>query len=819
MSKLPSEEDVARRVFPDSSDDDDGDDDSGTNIDDEKDEKLDERTDPKWETALAAAKVKFAKKTERAVKRKELKKAKRAEKKTRTRTGTQETTGAHENPPKVRKCVAGVAKPLPDPALTTPVRTRPVEPKKSPATEPAGTPQKPTKVNRTPWIPGLTTDIMMKGGCFDVTVREEMTERPVTFKCVIPVEGKPGGICGLPITPKRGVGYSQLANHVAGCHQKVAEKLGISEKATADPETSGLLSYAEQQTTREYLAMMARTRMSFASLDDDWWAADIQKKKVYVLEVDANDVVHKVLLSRKNVSAALTAEAARLLKEVLSSISNKRVALTMDHGTSQQRRVITVTLHADGANFPIRVLDAPFGIDGEDGHATAVHIEKDLEPLISALRETYHLRIVGITTDNCPAIAKAGRSIAAGIPGCVYSGCGCHIIQLFIKDGLLPHFEDAFAVCEKLREALTLKDPDIHLPQWVLTRWGSRLNVVRHILQPTNVKKFLVKGYITEADVDILRRAHAGLTPFEVATKRLEAADASIFDTVLSVLEISEIVSGDPTLKEAWEGVYAKYLCSESFTVAMALLAAPLSLGDIDAADLGTYRRHVIRAAQQLARDAGLVNVDDEVVREVTALFQGQLVTPLSARKVKTLQEWWTLACEEAPILFSSFENLCCTAASEAESERVFSLIGITHTDLRCRMVTETIEALVFVSRLHSWKKWLGAGSVYPSLLTPPEPIPGHPEVQLRSYGVDAAKILFSTDSRVSSVKRASKLVRGNKIKVWFADFGGATEYVLDAKTVVGPYPVEGMWLLQKKGGRKVPDNVFDPKLDDWWKV
>lgn len=344
---------------------------------------------------------------------------------------------------------------------------------------------------------------------------------------------------------------------------------------------------------------------------------------------------------------------------------------------------------------------------------------------------------MGITTDNCPAIAKAGRSIAAGIPGCVHSGCGCHIIQLFIREGLLPHFQDAFDLCDKVRIELELRAPDEHLPQWVPTRWGSKLAVVRYLLKDGG-RKFVAKDYITEEDLETLKRAHAGLTPFEVATKRLEAADASIFDTVLSVLEINEIVSNTPAIKAVWEGVYEKFLSSDSFTVAMALLVAPLNLmAEMESADIATYRRHVTRAAQRLAELSGFgEDVAEEVVREVNGLFQGNIVTPMLARKATTLQAWWNLAQDEAPVLFKLFGNFSCTAASEAESERIFSLIGITHTDLRNRMLTETLEALVLVSRLHSWKKWFGVATVFPNLCTPPEPIPNHPEVHLRAFGV-----------------------------------------------------------------------------------
>ena len=65
------------------------------------------------------------------------------------------------------------------------------------------------------------------------------------------------------------------------------------------------MSKAELDHTREFLAMLARTRLSFDALSDEWWVIYIKQQKLYVLEEDDMKVVRKVPLSRKNVSAAI----------------------------------------------------------------------------------------------------------------------------------------------------------------------------------------------------------------------------------------------------------------------------------------------------------------------------------------------------------------------------------------------------------------------------------------------------------------------------------------------------------------------------------
>ena len=90
-----------------------------------------------------------------------------------------------------------------------------------------------------------------------------------------------------------------------------------------------------------------------------------------------------------------------------------------------------------GWSFPVKLLDCPLGKDGEDGDK----LEKDLRPFCDELKDKYGLKIVSITTDNCPVILIAGKALAAGIPGCFHVNCGCHVEQLFLKHGLLPLFE------------------------------------------------------------------------------------------------------------------------------------------------------------------------------------------------------------------------------------------------------------------------------------------------------------------------------------------------------------------------------------------
>ena len=109
-------------------------------------------------------------------------------------------------------------------------------------------------------------------------------------------------------------------------------------------------------------------------------------------------------------------------------------------------------LHADGWSFPVKLLDCPLGKDGEDGRAAGDKLEKDLRPFCDELKDKYKLKVVSITTDNCPAIVNAAKALAAGIPGCFHVNCGCHVEQLFLKHGLLPLFEASWAVVDTIRE-------------------------------------------------------------------------------------------------------------------------------------------------------------------------------------------------------------------------------------------------------------------------------------------------------------------------------------------------------------------------------
>ena len=115
----------------------------------------------------------------------------------------------------------------------------------------------------------------------------------------------------------------------------------------------------------------------------------------------------------------------------------------------------------------------------------------------------------------------------------------------------------------------------------------------------------------------------------------------------------------------------------------------------------------------------------------------------------------------------------------------------------------------MFVSRICTWKTWLGLPrNDWPTIITPPVQIPN---VISRSHGLQAATILLGVDARVSSVERYQRLKKGDRVKVWYADAHGPTEYVLNltfASTVVGDVRT-GQWVLKKHAKEKDDYNIY----------
>ena len=224
---------------------------------------------------------KSAKTTRHAIK-------KAAKKKEKERKKTRDDSPPQQNKEKRRKV-------LESPSVQQPSQSNdPSVPRTTP-----NTPK--TKDRSEPWVPGSKTDRVMQ--CYEVTAREPLTNKPTEFLCVVKVLRDGVWVpCGRKIAPKTNVGYSPLVNHVSGCHEETAKLVDIADSTVKTEGDDGRvvngLTVGEIMATREMLQMMARTRMAFASLADDWWRNFIREKRLYVMELQSCGSTKKVLLNK-----------------------------------------------------------------------------------------------------------------------------------------------------------------------------------------------------------------------------------------------------------------------------------------------------------------------------------------------------------------------------------------------------------------------------------------------------------------------------------------------------------------------------------------
>ena len=221
------------------------------------------------------------------------------------------------------------------------------------------------------------------------------------FSCVKREDGGHAVTCKL-CTEKIGVvageGFGNIGKHYKRYHDKEYTAAGCKEnhdRAAESREKEKVdHGHAEEDPAEALLHMVARLRLPFSIIDDKYFRRLVKEKGIKVV-VDGEKTR---LMSRNNISACMDSEKEKLLDIVLSKVSNKLVSVNMDGGTTQGVRTTAVNLHADGWSFPVKVLDCPLGMDGEDGRATAAKLEKDLSPFFDLLKEKYHLQVVSITT-------------------------------------------------------------------------------------------------------------------------------------------------------------------------------------------------------------------------------------------------------------------------------------------------------------------------------------------------------------------------------------------------------------------------------------
>ena len=546
-------------------------------------------------------------------------------------------------------------------------------------------------------------------------------------------------------------------------------------------------------------------------------------------DVDTAQGPRKRHLVRQTLSSLMDVYAAKLLDEVLRNVNDKNVSLSMDNGTTQGVRTTAVCMHADGWSFPVKLLDCPLGKDGADGRASGDKLEKDLRPFCDELKEKYGLRVVSITTDNCPAIINAAKALAAGIPGCFHVNCGCHVEQLFLKHGLLPLFEASWAVVERIRERVRKDDPAESIPDWVKTRWGSRLAPIRHMLSEKNCARYVHRQWMLEDERDDLRNVLAVLEPFEISSKRLENPSACLFDTVISVVEnmrqVSKVVRTN-NLAVEFERIYMEYSINPATTVAAGLMSAPFMSPNWAQGQTASHCRYFTNALITVSRMMfGEAAPDPQVLRdEAQLMFDGRLVAPARARTTMSLDDWFFKAQGEAPWLYDIFLRVRVTTASEADAERAYSDVGRIHSDDRNNMFVKSIESCLIVAKLQSWDTKLGAEAVDSSFFLRNPELPWKDALAQQSYALEQY-MFFNVAERSMVGRIAGKdLKRSQKVRIWFVGHGRPTMYTLNQligdKYTVGPNAGQdsgkdkGRWTLYESG--KASTYVLDTAEDEW---
>jgi hAT family C-terminal dimerisation region len=91
-----------------------------------------------------------------------------------------------------------------------------------------------------------------------------------------------------------------------------------------------------------------------------------------------------------------------------------------------------------------------------------------------------------------------------------------------------------------------------------------------------------------------------------------------------------------------------------------------------------------VNAASSTSQSTGNLSCEEELSKYKALLVPADIHGPLS---------FWKHHCQDFPILAETSRRLLCISASSAQSERDFSSVGRTITDVRSRISSSKVEA------------------------------------------------------------------------------------------------------------------------------
>jgi hypothetical protein len=479
---------------------------------------------------------------------------------------------------------------------------------------------------------------------------------------------------GLHVKANIKHGASGLVSHLKQAHKEEWEKRNVKKRGREGDETQTVKNWLETLETSSSIASSG-TKSSTPRSAPKWTDRQIlhyiaRNALAYSI---ADDSLMKDGVSHRNrhwAADEMVREGERLYKHFLSLLGKTFVSVSVDLGTTQRKRTADITVTVFGYAYPIDVIEL------QEGEGAAHILAEKLMPLISDLQSTAKAKVVSVTADNASNMKKMQRLLAERVPDLLCVSCGCHTIQLLVKDALFAKDDVilARAICDKARKYLRDKGGSrLVIPEESSTRWGYVLRVFDFVVAHRD--ECIAFGQMTLSDLSAVQRACSLLAPFERASRLLEQDSSNLLDaaTVLATLLPFAESAG---CTEEFQRRFLKHVHSDGIIAGAAFAATFIRWSVVSAPCLRMLRGALTRLCCE--NDRRMCDYEFQTLiegNEQTA-FRHSSFAPLfqdDAPLSPVPAFYRSNALTSFKVLHSLCQRLQAVAASEASVERMFS--------------------------------------------------------------------------------------------------------------------------------------------------
>jgi hypothetical protein len=342
------------------------------------------------------------------------------------------------------------------------------------------------------------------------------------------------------ITFSKQTSTSTMLKHV----QKQHTNIEISNSPQKKRKDSYLDPKIQEKATKDLLKFIIDDYQAFIIVENEFFQTFLNN---FGYECPGKTYV-------KNEIVKMFQEAKKTISEYLKNLGSL-VSITLDLWTSDSNiPYIGITVHwieNDWKLISITLdfVECPYPHDGESLAVLVLNIFKDFG-IIS--------KILGITTDNAPNMATFYRSLFEKIkifsPQITDFGCGCHIINLAVQNGiseLSSNIEKLREVNKKLKDSPKLFQEfkeiyDHFKPNFpfktpkldIKTRWNSLYYMLRDSIEMKEIYNKLNQTKLSENEWDLMSEYLEFLELFEQASNFISGSKYPTISVLFKIISI-----------------------------------------------------------------------------------------------------------------------------------------------------------------------------------------------------------------------------------------------------------------------------------------